>query len=72
MAKEKTETGAEKNTRERGIDVEAITKLAQDIKAKVPENARILLERLGRYVDASDEKVQARESLKAAVKFIKG
>jgi hypothetical protein len=72
MAKEKTETSTEKKTRERGIDVEAITKLSQDIKAKAPENARILLERLGRYVDASDEKVQARESLKAAIKFIKG
>jgi hypothetical protein len=72
MAKEKTETSTEKKTRERGIDVESVTKLSQDIKAKAPENSRILLERLGRYVDASDEKVQARESLKAAIKFIKG
>ena len=72
MAKEKTESAAEKKTRERGIDIEAVTKLAQDIKAKAPENARILLERLARYVDAAGEKVEARESLKAAIKFIKG
>ena len=74
MAKKATIEGTTetKATSERGIDVEAVTKLVDGLKAKSPENSRILSERLARYVDATDEKTAARESLKGALAFLKG
>lgn len=72
MATKNTESAADKKTRERGIDVEAVTAFINTIKTKSPENAKILSDRLAAYVDARDEKNRSRESLKAALKFLKG
>lgn len=68
----KTDKTEGTKTRERGIDVEAVTAFIKTVQAKSPENAKILSERLARFIDARDEKNTARESLKAAIKFLKG
>lgn len=67
-----TTTTATATAKREHINIDAVTALILAVKAKSPENSRILSERLARYVDAKDEKNLALQSLKAAVKFIKG
>lgn len=54
------------------LDIEGITKMIGEIKTKSPENSRILSERLARFLDATNEKNEARASLRSAYFFIKG
>ena len=63
---------SETKKRERGIDIDVVSKMIADIKIKSPENARILTERLSRFVDARDEKRDSAKSLKEAIRFLRG